>query len=448
MPGAEVCNLIDDNCDGRADEGLWTPLRTSGAHVFTQAAGSTADTWGQTALAPSADGGAWLVYAGRDIEDGDTRAAKLNSAGQPSGIEVSLGRMGFWTVDGRGAKLAVLYQASAIGSDTQAVYLRVFSAGPSQLVPLGDPLLVLENRDPDSSNGNNELVALPIGVSLLEDHSGALHVLTLASRNVTVGADSTFPTQLRVATLSGTNTWSAGPPVQLSQQNNGYFAGLAATAARVVRIPCRDEWLLVYAAELAMAVRDWRVVRVNLAAELIGNAKLDTFADINIFLAGLDALEDGTCDAEERVVLGFQGYPTTYLRRWAIDVASGALRREGTDIDLGVFLESLNTTLVGGKSFVSGVGRGAWLWEVAFDATAGQQLRPLDLRAAGGAYPGDVPGNGDGLQLNTNSPICSLGSGLLVAYPNGFDATSNLDNNRSDGDAKPAVAVTRVIGCP
>ncbi len=451
VPAAEVCNLIDDSCDGRVDENLWSPLSATGTRVWTGTSSTQhALDWAQVAFAPTSDGGGWLVYGGNNGAfgySGDARAAKLDATGTPTGDEVPLGIKGAWSANARGGKLAILYQTQE-AYDTQSVFLRVFAVDASALIPMGEPLLILENRDPDENLGDDSLPAFPVGVALLIDKQGALHALTMASKSAINGSQTVYPTQLRIASLAHDSKWTLSLPRQLSQQNLFFFAGLSAAAARAAPIPCRDEWLLVYAAELSSSNRDWRITRVNIAGELLGNDKPDSFVNVDMFVAGLDPLDFPTCGSEAQLILGYrESGKTTRLRRWAIDVESGALRRAGPELDLKQEFDMAQSAIIGGRLFATGVGGKPMLWEVTFDAPSEQRLRDLDLLADGAAQPGSVLSSGTPSYFNTNTAIGPLGNGLLVAYPNGFDGSSNLAAHRPAGDTQTPVAMSRIIGC-
>lgn len=449
----EQCDGVDQDCDGIADNGF--AYATQGYQVWTQTEFATdkLPTIGNVALLRRPEGGAWMAYRAMNSDDieRDLRVGRLDSNGlyvdspspTKSGGNLALDGTTRWTADAAGKWIALLVRHRAPGnpspSATKKLMLQLYNATDFSF-----------SSEIELESVVNDLDLMPQDVSVLEDAQGNVRVLSVYNLS---DPATTTQTLYSVATRTQSGGFSQKTRTLLGKS-------LHAGSVGVAKMPCREEWLLGYAAVVeSVSYRDLRRVDVN--ADFVGAAP-DTLVD-STGLYGLAGGEElcgpGAADPQMFVTYVISDFASRG-RVWSVNRTTGELSRVGSDVDLG--LTNVSATQVGGKWFVAGVGPAPGFSAMAKEvnplaATPVHRVRSIALfQAAAGADPGYLgAGFGFGFTMAARSAAVQAGDGSVVfAFPSGFansTASPNLDSLRSaalPNSTAPAAAVTYRVGCP
>ncbi len=425
-PGqTELCDTLDNDCDGKVDEGLLTVLDT---RVWTQ---PTPDEPASThlALAPRREGGAWLLH-------GYTPSAPTFSptplgvwqlaqegtlVGEASEPASTLDKLvGDFVADGDGTYVAVA--RVRIVEDWGGIELYLLNAETLSYVAGATVLTV------------NAALAIPSlhDISVMQDSSGQVRVGLAYTNRYGGDNEAVFV----VYELAQHQLMSSGITKALATGDtlNRYLD------ATIERIPCRDEWL--FAARLSKG--GGKRGRLDADGKEI---------DVDQEALGLPSMlraRPTRCGKEDPELLALTNDQVWRLR---VSRSSASLSRVGVALSLSTgagFGSSASAVYKGGLWYVTtkdlDQGGKATLWEVDLNASLDSPARRIELFTA----PSD-PNPGSGFASSTS---VATDSTLVVGFPNGFGAggggnqVSNLNSLRSNGVTDPAVGVTYRLGCP
>lgn len=433
-PPQEVCNWVDDDCDGAIDPGMLVqdPSKTRAVTVTTNA---TAAPF----VLPRSGGGAWLLYK----DDSSVRAQLLDAQGRASGANSELVAN---VVEVRAAAAGpnLVVATSHKDGDTGYISVRVYRSSD---LTLKDDYRLTGLTGKCISHGifNLSAYTLPNGdlrVAVVQFKGTGSYD---ANDSLVCFSSLKGQAELVVLSRSKAGTWS--PPVVARQY--GAVSLLTVTPSRVVRAPCRDEWLLFESRDLNIQTQAgfWSVSRYSAS----GSPLAVDFARIDrLLLVAVAEPETCTGDSAELTVLTGQAqaasnlYPT-YLARWQFDTTNGTRT--------GVTEEPLD-----GANFVIGaaITRGKSVLIAGMEPALGSVLREYGPDASEGGIPLTPPApfpsepGSWGLLLGLGiDPIALADTGSAVAIAAArLVETSAFNAYRDAGDTSPVGAVTYALGCP
>jgi hypothetical protein len=420
-PPEESCNLIDDDCDGVADEGLWQRTAT---RVWRQEAASLG---GLVALVPRTGGGAWLLYdahlqgLGIQVRELDANGALV---GTPPGATRDTAGSVYFAADGNDTWSVV---AASEGDGTR---IRLFSAEDFALV---DDFLL-------------EGVGDPYRVSMAADEAGTVRMLV-----ITIGLD----VRARVVTRTASGVWSVSQGGLLLSRSSQDID------CQVVRIPCRDEWLVITPDRDGTTTPPYTasVHRVDNSGAFVGPRPAATIYGAYLLWA-LGRSEEACADRDPELLVMAMRYwnsadeHETFAVRLRVSRTTGTVTTLSPEWSLGPYLGSGAILGWGGKWLVAGAhfsspdgsssedggGGGARLAEIEPTSVS---VRWIDLLAQGG-NPGLIwP------YAPSRSGMLHAGGKLLVAFPRGWEGDLDQPHQQENpGSAEQPAAVTYAVGCP
>ncbi len=248
VPATEVCNGVDDDCNGKVDEGLLVASAAS-TKEWDVAAPMSSDTQrGFSSLLPRAAGGAWLLYKvtapdptqGTEAGDSELIALRLGANNAQVGTKQAglIPESRSYLATSYGAYVAVIYHAPDADGDplasstddngsTKLVLWKEDNTGA--LVQQGDIVTVVAKHTDMS------------GISLSEAASGELRILVAysdASDNIETGTGVLAP----FVHAYGLNATSG----QLYSVTAATELTDAGATVRIVRRPCGPGWIIGY----------------------------------------------------------------------------------------------------------------------------------------------------------------------------------------------------------
>lgn len=417
---AESCNFVDDDCDGIVDEDLWE--RTPLTHVWSAAG----DQNPRVASLPRPGGGSWVLYQamaqspqGVSVEELDETGAHVRTV--PDAHQRTAGLLLFLAT---AVEEWIVVAGSEYGAAGTATVNRV------QVYRAEDFTFVSEHTF--ASDG--PLVA----ISALTDDGGPLHVLLLST--------SGSGTYARVLRRSAADVWS-GPtsPVQITPSPS------TALDIAVERIPCREEWVVATSGRGGSDGKNTgKLQRLDLDGTLVGG-EVPLYGAWGVVGLGRSETDCNSRDPELLVmVLSDVNTPDTTRTgfvRFRVGRTSGAFS-QALRFDLAK-LGVANATILhhGGRWLVAGLQftdkPGPYLAEMDGAATA---LRRIPL-AEDPSSPN--PGGGSYIPFASSlSGMTAAGSAITLTF--GKVQGSNLDEvyqQANPGDSDVAAAVTYTIGC-
>jgi hypothetical protein len=248
-PPAEVCNWIDDDCDGVADPNMLQRASSEASRVYTQSSMGT-PTHAQVAVLPRPQGGAWWLYRSQNVEEypSSLRVFELSAVGEPinsRNVELSSGTLHF-TAAAQGDWIAVLSTQvpsfNELRNDSYRLKLQLFRAADWN--PVGSIDLVSNVDDDDDyldfDDHNDCGFVRPVRVSVAEGAEGEVYVAALSVEAPAVkgtgGCSDAVTYRLRTATfLPGSNVTQH--PFITIPTNYG-----DSRAFDLARVPCRNGW--------------------------------------------------------------------------------------------------------------------------------------------------------------------------------------------------------------
>lgn len=470
VPPVEACNWVDDDCDGVADPGMLTQL-TSGSRVFTAENGGTLNAV-EPFLLPRAGGGAWLLHSTSPVGlygDGHSiHAAELNEDGTSvRGMRVlsaSARTLRFNAAsDGKWVTVLAL-QRETKTNDSLIIKLLLYKASDLSFVSEYTLESLLDGdgqRNERDDNDDCPFAALG-DVRVREDAAGTVRVMlaygTAPGGLQSIGGgyfvcNTTAPYSSRITAMAyAAGAWNAPKTVVNTPAVQQYFGDLL----RVEPLPCRSEWLAIYANKVENFTTPegkvaWTISRVSEQGEVL-ETNLDSLDSVGA-LFDLEHAGMTDCSADPVLHLAY-GSPSLYeagvvsdkarahLRRWSVDRETGALARIAGDLnisDAGAIRAKVLTAQ--GRLFVSitrfSQGSGGndifkgniGLLEIPQQGFASRDISTT-LLGDGSAFGTDLAFTGSAIVLATS-----------VLQPD------SLNSARESGDTYPAVGATYRFGC-
>ncbi len=445
-PPVETCNFKDDNCDGVADEGLLARLAPDGIWTDAAAAGKYNNL---VSMAPRAGGGAWFFYMPSASPLFDAREVASISVAQltregtldkaiPSGKAKMTDATSF-VADGNELITAVVSR-TYLGGNAK-LRLQLFNA--STLAFISEKSVETTTPRTTSLGAGTDIIPVDIAVHTASGHTyvavAYLHSTTTQGNSV-----AALESRVAVAHMSPTGIWDNFAPSKTVATS-----GLLHNNMQIEAVPCRDEFMLVYASTDVSGVR-----HVALDANL-------TTADPVANATGVTALahRPSKCDEDsaspELLLVYMETGDKTRFRRVRVDAAGNYVN--AGDISSGTGIISGDATFTGGRWLTSGYeylgGDQAtvapWLWEVGFDGDGDERVKDLPAISAisGAVLPGQMFGS---RSILLRTAILDTGAAIVAAFPNApwEGSGSQLDGARPPGVTAPAVAATYRLGCP
>jgi hypothetical protein len=443
VPVTEVCNGVDDDCDGRSDEEL-LEMSVGDSLSFDLPLGDMLanDQRGFAQLLPRSPESAWLLHKPLGTLDG---ASELEvSAVEQSGGQIGMTQTGLipssrvFLGASLDAFVAVLWRSTDADNDTSVDDLAGSDTNLTLLEAVNGQLVV---------RAGLELLAGPADISELElsrDEQGELRILAVyAPWTISSGTATLTPTVLHSLRYD-----ADALPTELVEVDQTTLPSNARPTVHALRRPCGSGWLLGYWTNNGGNTQAERELFVR-SLSLDGDIDFNADPLLNVSGHALQGFASApACASESSSLLLLADAPAA--------VMNGPRNLDAYELSFGnqdASITEVNTVVVTSDiAFTTSVRHGG-LWYVTLrnfnDTPTGvreldvinQRVRDIPTPIDQGGLAGAALVTADvNMYFAPTQGIVRVGDGMLVTFSNAKPASSPL--------GPETIAVTHRLGCP